>query len=354
MGSANFLRLRDDSDAGMRQALHIFSDAETSASQQAVMNNLCTLSMSLMTIRVMKVLDFSPRIGLVKRTISRAAVDLAHFFAIFFLLGGGFAILGWLNFGADVEGFSTLWSSVYSVWMWLNGDFAAFDDIRTGGVYATVGSIYFILFQGVVFFVLLNILLAIICDCYAEVKEETGDADTMPQEIRKVCTGIYRESSLHKSPNLRTIEVQNQLHELLEKLKGAEEEQQEQEALHVAKKANAQELHTKDFVLTPQSIKDAAIWVRQELSESGKNSDRDIDGLLEIALTRLGRKTRAESGGITTRGDEGGAKILPEDDTSPATPMAAEFDEKSPVVETGALVQSPKGPEGKYVVTSET
>ena len=58
-------------------------------------------------------LHFSPRIGLVTRTIALASTDLAHFFAIFLLLGGGFSVIGHLNFGGDVDGFSSLWASCW-------------------------------------------------------------------------------------------------------------------------------------------------------------------------------------------------------------------------------------------------
>ena len=52
------------------------------------MNNLSTISLILMVLRLLKVLDFSPRMGLVTRTIAKAAIDLAHFLVLFGLIMG--------------------------------------------------------------------------------------------------------------------------------------------------------------------------------------------------------------------------------------------------------------------------
>ena len=55
---ANFLRYRDDDDAGMREALKLFADARAIGAENASINNLCVFSLCLMTLRTMKVRGF--------------------------------------------------------------------------------------------------------------------------------------------------------------------------------------------------------------------------------------------------------------------------------------------------------
>jgi hypothetical protein len=347
--SANFLRYRDDNDMGMRAIFRLFADAEKCALNQNKMNNMATLSMTVMTLRTMKVLDFSPRIGLVTRTISRAAVDLCHFFVIFFILVGGFSVVGWLNFGADIQGFATLPESVYTIWMWLNGDFSAFDAIRSQDTMAASGLIFFCLFQAVVFFVLLNILLAIICDCYAEVKEETGDAATMPSEISRLIKGLWRsrstgasssksrggakDTSQSHSSSVSNAAIQAQLTELLRNLNGEKQSNSRRHnisevftgvsnALHSGSSFKKKplrhfELQAGDTTVKQSDIQALVSQVRAELRKTdGKStaagSDADLEALLEAVVYRMGdtpapAAVAGDAGGIET------AKVFPDD-----------------------------------------
>jgi hypothetical protein len=235
--------------------------------------------------------------------------------------------------------------------MWLNGDFSAFDAIRSQDTMAASGLIFFCLFQAVVFFVLLNILLAIICDCYAEVKEETGDAATMPSEISRLIKGLWRsrstgasssksrggakDTSQSHSSSVSNAAIQAQLTELLCNLNGEKQSNSRRHnisevftgvsnALHSGSSFKKKplrhfELQAGDMTVKQSDIQALVSQVRAELRKTdGKStaagSDADLEALLEAVVYRMG-DTPAPAA-VAVVGDAGGigtAKVFPDD-----------------------------------------
>ena len=64
--------------------------------------------MILFVLRILKALDFQPRMALVTRTISSAFTDLLHFFALFAIIFVGYCVAGYLLFGHQFQSFSSL------------------------------------------------------------------------------------------------------------------------------------------------------------------------------------------------------------------------------------------------------
>ena len=62
----------------------------------------------LFVLRLLKALDFQPRMALVTRTISNAFMDLIHFVALFAIIFLGYVVAGYLLFGHQFQSFSTL------------------------------------------------------------------------------------------------------------------------------------------------------------------------------------------------------------------------------------------------------
>ena len=72
------------------------------------------INMFLCLLRFLKYCDFQPRMGVVTRTLTRAFQDLAHFFALVFIVMAVYTCLGQIVFGSKVKQFSNLaqvWSS---------------------------------------------------------------------------------------------------------------------------------------------------------------------------------------------------------------------------------------------------
>ncbi|CAG0885259.1 unnamed protein product [Darwinula stevensoni] len=97
------------------------------------------------------------------------AKDVAGFAIMFFIVFFAFAQLGYLLFGTQVEDFSTFGDSVFTLLRTILGDFN-FHEIEEAN--RVLGPIFFLSYVFFVFFVLLNMFLAIINDTYSEVKAE--------------------------------------------------------------------------------------------------------------------------------------------------------------------------------------
>ena len=61
--------------------------------------------MLVFIIRLLKVVDFQPRIALVTRTLTKAMSDLVHFIILFLSITIGYSIAGVLLFGHQYDAF---------------------------------------------------------------------------------------------------------------------------------------------------------------------------------------------------------------------------------------------------------
>lgn len=102
-------------------------------------------------------------------TLSRCAMDIAGFAIMFFIVFFAFAQLGYLLFGTQVRDFRKFMDAVFTLLRTILGDFN-FHEIEEAN--RVLGPIFFICYVFFVYFVLLNMFLAIINDTYSEVKIE--------------------------------------------------------------------------------------------------------------------------------------------------------------------------------------
>jgi hypothetical protein len=61
----------------------------------------------MFVLRILKGLDFQPRMALITRTISGVFLDLLHFVILFVIIFVGFTVAGYILFGHQYEAFST-------------------------------------------------------------------------------------------------------------------------------------------------------------------------------------------------------------------------------------------------------
>jgi len=90
------------------------------------------------------------------------------------LLFVAFAQWGYLLFGQDLNGFKTMYDAVFSLFRIILGDFNFPEMEEADRVW---GPIFFILYIFVIFFILINMFLAIIADAYTEVKEGLAEIE---------------------------------------------------------------------------------------------------------------------------------------------------------------------------------
>src|SRR5690606_10344932 len=120
-------------------------------------------------VKIFKYVSFNKTMTQLSLTLSRCAKDVAGFAIMFFIVFLAYAQLGYLIFGTQVQGFSTFAQSIFTLFRIVLGDFD-FEAIETAN--RVLGPIFFLTYVFFVFFVLLNMFIAIINDTYGEIKAE--------------------------------------------------------------------------------------------------------------------------------------------------------------------------------------
>lgn len=134
--------------------------------QYAIAMAVCVF---LVWLKVFKYLSFNRTLLQLSQTLSRCAWDLVAFGLMFAIVFVAFAQLGYMLFGTENGDFRTYGDSLMTLLRTVLGDF---DYVAIEKANRVLGPIYFVSYIFFVFFVLLNMFLAIINDTYAEVKSQ--------------------------------------------------------------------------------------------------------------------------------------------------------------------------------------
>jgi hypothetical protein len=129
------------------------------------------VALILTVLRMLKFLDFQKRLGVVTRTIQSATMDLFHFAILFLIVVGGYTVLGFVVFGSALDEFSSFSKSFETCFQLLMGEIAVSNPLFSH-VNQTTAFLFYYSYLVIVYFILLNVLLAIIVDAYVEVKNE--------------------------------------------------------------------------------------------------------------------------------------------------------------------------------------
>ncbi|XP_061601775.1 polycystin-2-like protein 1 [Cololabis saira] len=147
----------------------IYPDFEFLAFWQMQYNNMNAVNLFFAWIKIFKYISFNKTMTQLSTTLGRCAKDILGFAIMFFIVFFAYAQLGYLLFGTEVESFSTFVKCIFTQFRIILGDFD-YDAIDRAN--RVLGPIYFVTYVFFVFFVLLNMFLAIINDTYSVVKEE--------------------------------------------------------------------------------------------------------------------------------------------------------------------------------------
>jgi len=155
---------------------------------------LSGINIILMLARILKLMDFQPRLGVITHTLALATADLMHFFVIFIMIFMGYAFIGHVIFGYASVHFSDMTASVNSLFQNLLGDITYFmeDFKQQTGLTFVVAMIYFYSFNIFVFMILFNFLLAIICDAFGEVKANASESVSVVTELVPMMQDTWR------------------------------------------------------------------------------------------------------------------------------------------------------------------
>ena len=122
-----------------------------------------------------------------------AGSDLLHFFGIFALVFFVFVIMGNVLFGQSISSFATFEVAVNTLFADLLGDVRFLDQLQTLTGWSYYGAMaFFWSYNIVVYFVLINFLLAIICDAFGEVKANASESVSVTTELGPMLRDSWR------------------------------------------------------------------------------------------------------------------------------------------------------------------
>uniref|UniRef100_A0A5F7ZNH5 Polycystin-2 n=1 Tax=Macaca mulatta TaxID=9544 RepID=A0A5F7ZNH5_MACMU len=146
-----------------------FPNFEHLAYWQIQFNSIAAVTVFFVWIKLFKFINFNRTMSQLSTTMSRCAKDLFGFAIMFFIIFLAYAQLAYLVFGTQVDDFSTFQECIFTQFRIILGDinFAEIEEANR-----VLGPIYFTTFVFFMFFILLNMFLAIINDTYSEVKSD--------------------------------------------------------------------------------------------------------------------------------------------------------------------------------------
>ncbi|KFQ06468.1 Polycystin-2, partial [Haliaeetus albicilla] len=146
-----------------------FPNFEPLAYWQMQFNNIAAVTVFFVWIKLFKFVNFNRTMSQLSTTMSRCVKDVIGFAIMFFIIFLAYAQLAYLVFGTQIDDFSTFQDCIFTQFRIILGDFN-FTEVEEAN--RILGPIYFTTFVFFMFFILLNMFLAIINDTYSEVKSD--------------------------------------------------------------------------------------------------------------------------------------------------------------------------------------
>eukprot|EP00892_Ulva_mutabilis_P001573 jgi/Ulvmu1/11416/UM075_0078.1 len=173
--------------AGMVAAARAFERVDEEVVLLAWYYALNGVHVLVLVVRLLHLMHFQPRLGVVTRSLVVAMPDLFNFLLVGGVVFMGYAMMGHLIFGTVITQFKSFPDAITTCLEIIMGDPSINAELRRlPGLMNTVGQLYFWSFELVVFMVLMNFLLAIIVDAFCEVKEATVSSASVLEELREL------------------------------------------------------------------------------------------------------------------------------------------------------------------------
>jgi len=142
----------------------IVSSFDSISSLVATQRLLLMLVMFVGMTQFFRYLSFDSRLGIVAETVLHSIEDLLPVLFIFVFILMGYSVLGASIFGQDVESWSTVGSSMLNLMIFIVGEYGTYFEIYEKQPVIT--AIYFWSYMVVAYFIIFNMILAIIFNVY--------------------------------------------------------------------------------------------------------------------------------------------------------------------------------------------
>eukprot|EP00898_Chlorokybus_atmophyticus_P003624 jgi/Chlat1/4262/Chrsp279S04224 len=270
-----------------------------------------SINIVLMLLRTLKLCDFQPRMGLLTRTLVRAAVDLGHFFFLAFLVFLCYAMLALIAFGETIQDFSQLWLACVTLFQMLLGDTGVNNQLmQQDGLMYLVGVVFFWSYIILVFFILFNFLIAIVIDAFADVKADAKTTRSMGHELlfiimdkwracwRKYFCSKYLPDRqvylyLRRLRRARTPAVRDKARGAVskDKLTLGDMTMTREELAHVLFNAGVDQAPLQREVDNPHAMAAAMISRINKLQRTSRNPGPDPSGILEACFKKIANQS---------------------------------------------------------------
>lgn len=184
----NFLMVSDtDSEKQIQLTLDtFFGSLATSLAfvqELKVLQMICCVLVLLVIARVILHFNVHPRIAIVSDTIMQAKGDILHFIFVFVIVFLTFAWLGHWSFGSRKVLFQTFSSSCHTSFRMLIGDWSFEEAWKEG----TMQIVWYACFAFVIFFLLMNMFLAIMVEAFLSVKQKNESSFVELSFLEDLC-----------------------------------------------------------------------------------------------------------------------------------------------------------------------
>jgi hypothetical protein len=163
----------------------------------------------LIWLKLFKYITITNRLERMSKTIKRCAIDILTYLFVFFVWIMAFSVMGFLVFGRNFKRYATFGDSVLASIRAMFGDFD-YDGISQAN--SIIGPPYIILWLFCSTTILLNMLIAIICDMYSLVISE-DEASAEPSVFDKL-----RQAALLRLEIMGLIKSQNLIEDMERKM----------------------------------------------------------------------------------------------------------------------------------------
>ncbi|XP_044747835.1 polycystic kidney disease 2-like 2 protein [Coccinella septempunctata] len=181
-----------------------YGNLEYIAYMQGLHDDIAAITLFFVFIRFFKYLNFNKTMGQLNDTLKKCTWDIMGFSIMFFIIFFAYSELGFLLFGSQVRDFRTFGHSMFTLLRTILGDF---DYGVIEEAHRILAPIYFLSYIFLVFFVLLNMFLAIINDTYADVKTELAIAPTELQMTDYLKMHLFKFLSRSKCCKFKVKEI---------------------------------------------------------------------------------------------------------------------------------------------------
>jgi len=164
-----------------------YQDMNSVAQYSVTIQNINAFTVVLSFLKLFKYLNLSAQFSLMTLTVVNVTTDIFVFCTMCGVIITSFAVSGNMLFGSEIQDYSTLLTTLNTMFRVMLGDFD-YEELQT--INALFAMVWFILFQVIVFMIMLNVFIAIISESFCE--EHSMKRGSLQEEVSGLLNAIYK------------------------------------------------------------------------------------------------------------------------------------------------------------------